>query len=217
MKKRAIVFLAGEFEKLPPNFEFRCDDLIIAADGGFKNLVDLQIKPDFLVGDFDSLDQSLLKIAKDWQVVIENWPEQKDLTDAEIALDLALKEGCQSLLFLGAWGGNRPDHSLGNLALLHRLLEINIDALIYADGFFLRLCGPGNYRILGKGIVSLIPLTSVVTNIKTEGLFYPLEQENLYIGASRGLSNQFLEEQAQISFETGLLLLIWQGLLPKDF
>ena len=56
--------------------------------------------------------------------------------------------------------------------------------------------------------ISLIPLTTVVENVTLKGLKYPLENRTLYIGDSLGISNEQLQEQAEIQLGKGILILI---------
>lgn len=214
MVKRALIFLAGSFDGLPSGFVFQSDDLLIAADGGYEHLKAWGKEPDILVGDFDSLPEGQVKKAQKAGIKIEEWPQDKDYTDGEIALNIAEKEGARKILFLGAWGGNRLDHTLGNLFLLRLANQKNLQGLIYSGGYFVRILNPGTYKIWGNknGFVSLIPLSLKVEEINTQGLIYSLTDSFLAAGYSKGLSNRFKESEAQISFKKGELLLVWQGI-----
>ncbi len=71
--------------------EITKNSIIIAADSGADCLWKYKIIPDYLIGDFDSIDKKALKFFKDKKVTIETFPVEKNLTDAEIALEKAIK------------------------------------------------------------------------------------------------------------------------------
>ena len=144
------------------------------------------------------------------------WPRDKDQTDGEIALREAVNYGCDHLIFLGGWGGKRLDHSLANLMLLELCQQLGVQAVLHHQGQNILRLLPGTYTIFGEinQTVSLVPLSKEVRGITTFGLIYPLTQESLFLGQTRGMSNQFSAKEAQIAFDFGQLWLIWHGNLP---
>ena len=121
--RRAAVFLNGEYPAGDDEFyarRFAAADLRIAADGGYAALRALGLRPEVLVGDFDSLSGEALAAAAAEGVEIVRLPVRKDETDAEAAVALALARGCAAIDLMGAFGG-ALDHELGNVAVLRRL------------------------------------------------------------------------------------------------
>ena len=188
---------------------------LIAADSGGQIALAWDLTPLILVGDMDSIDPtSLVTLRANPAIEIHQSQVEKDETDLELALYAALDHGFRDLTIVGGLGG-RLDHTLGNLYLLAaprlleagakvRLLSEHEEVYLLRGGESLTLAGqPGE-------LLSLVPLTLVASGIRTDGLYYPLRSEPLYLGPSRGISNQFVGEQATVSFEEGLLLVIHQ-------
>lgn len=182
--------------------------MVICADGGLRHTAPLGVKPDAVVGDLDSAPADLIQTAIRQGAEVHRYPPEKDQTDTELALDLAVKSGAAEVIMLGCLG-ERLDHSLGNLFLLPRLVNLGLRAflvnennqvVITKDRVAVSGC-PGHY-------LSLIPLTPEVSGIKTTGLKYPLNGETLKWGEARGISNQFLFGAAEISVGEGWLMVI---------
>jgi thiamine pyrophosphokinase len=184
--------------------------IVIAADGGTVHCQRLGIIPDVVIGDFDSLDEpELLAAQKDGAQLIRH-PARKDFTDLELALRYAVERGAQEILVLGALG-NRWDQSLANLLLpaADSLASVNITLLDWPQE--IRLVRPGrSLEIQGNpgDTVSLIPLGIQPLGITTQGLEYPLDNETLEFGGTRGISNVLLRETASVTLKEGLLLCV---------
>ena len=186
-------------------------DLVIAADSGAEWLDALGIRPDVLVGDMDSIDPGLLERLRNEGVTIERHPEDKDASDAELAVVRAVSDGAEDVVMVGALGGGRLDHELANLLLVadgrwrgHRLQ-------IVRGATTARAAHGGEKLHLAGAVGDLVTLVSVngdAWGVRTEGLRYPLAGESLGLGRSRGLSNQVDQPPASVSLERGTLLVI---------
>ncbi len=189
--------------------------LIICCDGGARNLVQTKIKPDIIIGDMDSLDAAQLANYKKEGINIVEYPAKKDFTDTELALDYALKLKPTAIYIWGALGG-RIDHTLANLYLLRKGKETGIKICLideYGEAFL-----PQGEVVFTDAVgcaVSLLTLSPKVEGITLSGFAYPLNNENLSMGETRGLSNYIKESPACINYLSGELLVIryWQ----KDF
>jgi len=190
-------------------------DTILAADGGARHCRKHNIRPDALIGDFDSLPPAILQEYESMGVTVHRYPADKDYTDLELALQLALKSRPNEIVILGGLGG-RWDQSIANLllpaspicadtrvTLIDQSQEVAV--LRSGDGITLR-ARPGD-------TVSLIPIGGDAQKVSTSGLRYPLQDETLHFGATRGISNEMLSTTAGISLGTGFLLcvLIYSG------
>jgi thiamine pyrophosphokinase len=135
-------------------------------------------------------------------------PREKDVTDLELALDLAMTRGATEIVMLGALGG-RFDQAMANAMLLVKPVRAHVAARIAGADFDAWIAWE-HVSIVGKigETVSLIPITERVEGIVTDGLRYPLRNETLYLGSPRGVSNELREERAQVSFKTGLVLVL---------
>ena len=207
---RTVIFAGGTVKSGKAIYEAIADaDLIIAADSGAATALRFGCTPSILVGDFDSLDTLTLQQLDERGIEIQRVPVEKDETDTELAIHVALERGATSITLLGALGGTRFDHSVANMLLL---LAVEKVPLWIVDGpsvcWLLR--GPGSVPIVGhKGdLLSLLPIVSDATGVNTSNLYYSLRDETLYLGKTRGTSNILTQVTAEVSLKKGILLLI---------
>ena len=185
-------------------------DLVVAADGGARHASALGRRIDRWVGDGDSIaPDDLDRLAADG-VRIDRAPVDKDETDAELALLAAIEADPPRITILGALGGTRLDHELGNVWLLAHPALDGRDVRLLGAGSRIRLAGPGRLDLPGRvgDLVSLLPFGGDVLGIATDGLRYPLRDEPLRIGPSRGLSNVRETPEAGINVGSGRLLVV---------
>jgi thiamine pyrophosphokinase len=207
---RAVVVANGRIDgPWPIRLERQqANDLVICADGGVDNALRLGLVPHVVLGDFDSAPGDALRRAEVLGAQMVRFPTHKDETDAELALRYAVSHGATDILFLGALGG-RIDHALANLFLLAAPEFAGVRVRIADAATTIELCRD-RCEIRGQAgdIVSLLPLTSDVAGVVTEGLEYPLRGETLRFGPARGVSNVMLGEVARVSVSDGLLTVI---------
>ncbi len=187
-------------------------DLLIAADGGAEHFRALDLWPHILVGDLDSITAPTLAALETAGVEIQRYDPRKDYTDLELALRLAQERGAAEVLVFGAVG-SRWDQTLASL-LLPAADDLRGMDVRLVDGYQeLRLLHGGE-RLELQGqpgdTVSLIPLSAAALGITTHGLEYPLTDEGLHLGSTRGVSNVLLEALATIGLRQGLLLCVIQ-------
>lgn len=190
------------------NKYFNMADLIICADGGAAHLIRIGKKPDILLGDFDSISAGDFKFLKELGVEILKYPVEKDMTDTELAVNLALDKGCTYIVIIGGIG-SRWDHSLSNIFLLKKLLDRGIAGIIVNERNEISVIK--DKIILYKeenAKISLLPLTEVVEGVTTKGLYYPLNNATIEMGSTWGISNEFISEIAEVSIKSGLMLVI---------
>jgi thiamine pyrophosphokinase len=180
-------------------------NLRIAADGGARNArLRLRLAPHVVIGDLDSLDDETRQWLEDNSAEFIRHPPAKAKTDLELALELAQARGADDITILGAFGG-RSDQFLANIFLLTRTSSLRL-----ADANSEIWIGDGDAIVEGKrgDIVSLIPLDAQVEGIVTEALEYPLRNETLERGSTRGISNVMLDERAAVHWSSGTLLIV---------
>jgi thiamine pyrophosphokinase len=184
-------------------------DLLIAVDGGADALARVDLTPDLLVGDLDSISMLGLADLERRGVELLRLQTAKDETDTEVALRLAIQRGATEITVFNALGGPRLDHLVGNLLLLTApwLAPARVTLV---DGLHAALLVDGDASVAGRpgDTVSLLPLSEVVQDVRTEGLLYPLRGEPLSQGATRGVSNEMTGGQARVTHGEGALLLI---------
>ena len=209
---RAVVFVNGDIADYGALSRWlRADDYRIAADGGARHLEALGLTPDVIVGDLDSIDPSLLARLRGQGAAVEKHPAAKDATDLELALERAVRDGAREILLFGAVGG-RLDQTLANLLILAQQNWTVPFAIVEGDQFARVLHGRQSVTLTGPtgGYVSAVALSEEVTGVTYQGLEYPLQNATLRLGSTRGVSNTLASSPAQISIESGILLVTQQ-------
>ena len=181
---------------------------VIAADNGLALAEPLGLTADLVVGDMDSVDPVLLAAAQAGGSAIERHQPNKDASDLELAMEAALQRGASHLVVVGGAGG-RIDHLLTNAALLGserfssaRVTWLVNEARVTVIRRRATLSGnPGD-------LVTLLALGTGAKGITTTGLAWPLDDQPLAAGSSRGLSNQMTEPTATVEVSHGTLIAI---------
>ncbi|MBH8598127.1 thiamine diphosphokinase [Thermoactinomyces sp. CICC 10522] len=185
---------------------------IITADAGAKKLVQAGITPHLAVGDFDTAGEEFADELMQSGIEVERLPAEKEETDLHYALTKALEHQTGGeVLILGALGGARLDHLLANVGLLEWLEARGTrGVLLHSSNRVRFFSGPGKIE-LRQGefpYISLIPVSREVTGIVTDGLKYPLKNETLYRGFTRGISNELASGSGWVSIRSGKCLLV---------
>ncbi|MCL2619858.1 MAG: thiamine diphosphokinase [Defluviitaleaceae bacterium] len=184
--------------------QLRDGDTVICADSGYDHAVKMGVKPQVLVGDFDSIG-CLDDVPSD--VVVRSHSPRKDFTDTEIAIEYAREQGFKRFLLVAVLG-SRVDHSLTNVLLLKRFLEWDCDAVIVDEHN--KIMVTGSVLCLDEpvgSLVSLVPLTDC-EGVVTDGLEYPLDGARLLVGEGLGVSNVVMRAGASVSVGKGVLLVV---------
>ncbi|NLI91378.1 MAG: thiamine diphosphokinase [Peptococcaceae bacterium] len=189
-------------------------DCLICADGGGNLAISSGKVPDILVGDLDSITPENLKICRENNTQIEEYPRKKNETDLELALKYAetvlQSHGKQEdEIHLYAGGGKRLDHLLGNIALLLHAAENNRRVKMIDQTFSAWVILPGKETICGipGQELSLIPL-SESAEVTSRGLYYELNRLCLRQDTARGISNVFRDNGAEIEVHHGKVFLV---------
>ncbi len=201
-----VVVAAGEGPSTLPALPR--DAVVIAADGGLDRSRALGLRADALVGDLDSVTDAALEQAKRDGVRVVRHPAEKDFTDLELAIDEALALQPARLVVVASAGG-RLDHLLAALLFLgvDTLAGVEVDAFV---GDALVHVVRGERVLTGRPgeLVTLVALHGSAAGVTTDGLEYPLRDETLAPGSSRGVSNVFSGPEARIAVSDGVLLAI---------
>jgi len=179
---------------------------VIAADGGIRYPLALGQIPDVLIGDLDSLPEGVEDKLPDWDLEIVRYPTAKEETDLELALLLARRRYPEAeLLIVGGFGG-RLDQTLGNIALLAHP-ELIGQPVTFIDEYEAARLITTDITIDGAvgDTVSLIPLAGPATVKETSGLRWPLQNETLTFGPTRGISNEMTSITATVQISEGIL------------
>jgi len=182
--------------------------VLICADGGGNCLHKYKIVPEYLLGDFDSIDKEVLEFFVDSNCIIETFPTEKDCTDSEICFEKAIQLKATSITMLG-FTGSRLDHFLGNLGLLKKSLSLGVKSIIRDDNNKIFIINEScTVKAEENKFVSLQAYSDVVVNLSLGGVKYPLMGYNLLKGDLRTISNEFTHNELIIKFDLGLLLVI---------
>ncbi len=205
----AVIFVGGTLQtsKTVEN-AIASADLILAADSGADIALHHGRVPAIIVGDFDSLKRSEHAFVQMGSQIIRAQVEKNE-TDTELAVQVALEHGATHITILGGIGGERFDHTMANILLLAGFETVLIRIIDGPTTCWL-LRGPGSTEIAGQpgDLLSLLPLTGEAVGVRTTGLYYPLYGETLYFGKPRGVSNVLTTQRATVTLESGLLLVI---------
>lgn len=219
--KRVVLFVGGdEFDLAPALDHIGGDDLVIAVDSGLHQIQDLGIHAHHVVGDMDSVGPRQLAQAEGDGAVIHVHHPDKDATDLELAVDLALEllrpevGAATPALHVVGGGGGRLDHLVGDLAILAtpRLAPLDVTArfgvarvAVARPGRTCSFAGhPGDH-------VSLLPFHGDAVGVTTEGLRWPLVAAHLAAGTSRALSNELVDTAGAVQVEQGTVVVVQPG------
>ena len=182
------------------------NDLIIAADGGYSTLKKLNIKPDLVVGDFDSLGEA----PKD-ETVIKH-PIKKDDTDTLLAVKIGLEKGYKTFVIYGAVGG-RLDHTVATIQTATFVAENGGIAYIYDGNHTVTTIKNSsiNFKANAKGYISIFALSGVAKGVTIKGLLYELNDAEITPSFPIGVSNEFISKESEISVKDGILTIIFEG------
>lgn len=208
---RAIIFANGEISEpftYPSNRQ--PEDILIAADGGYAHCQVFGLVPNVVIGDFDSLEPAQVPVLEASGVRIIRYPVRKDYTDLELAVQFTINLSPEEILVFGALG-KRWDQTLANLLLPAAFQSVDIPIRLMDGLQEIMLIRPGQtLKLKGQpgDTISLIPLGGDAYGVATQGLEWPLKEETLHFGATRGVSNVLMDEIGSVYLEDGLLLVV---------
>lgn len=188
------------------------EKFIIACDKGFGHCLDLDIRPDYCIGDFDSAGEKLYKLACDMGLSVTKLNPIKDDTDGEASVHLALEKGQGDIYILGGTG-SRLDHVAGNIALLSGANYLGRRIFLIDPTNKIYMLSPGSRLTILKSnqhgrYVSLFPHMGQVTGLCLKGFKYCLTDAVLTGFNTLTVSNEIVDDEAFISFDTGYLLVM---------
>lgn len=204
----ALVFAGGE----PLDARWR-DALpdgawVIAADSGLEHVHALGRHADVVVGDLDSVTPGDLQRARAAGSVVERHPADKDATDLELALHAAKRSGATHVTVVGA-GGGRLDHFLANVLLFASPEWETLDLHALIGGAHVAVVrGRTELHGAAGSLVSLLASAGPARGVTTTGLRWPLTDDELRPGSTRGVSNEMTGTLAAVSLSYGVLLAV---------
>ena len=205
---KAFVFVGGGIAAENIKLNKEEGDMVIAADSGLVNAKALCFEPDLLVGDFDSLGRENIPAG----VETVELPPEKDLTDTQVACEIAIGNGAKEIIFVGGLDG-RLDHTLSNMAILRFLYEKRIRAHITDGRNRVRYIKNTNEIIVRSSYkyLSVIADDEVAKGVDIEGCKYPLKNARLSREHQFAVSNEIVGNCALVSVKKGGLFIIESG------
>lgn len=199
------IVAAGDMEKVFPSPDK--DDYIIAADAGYLHLKKLEIDPDLLIGDFDSMPEVNLN----GKTI--RYPVQKDDTDTMLAIKAGLEKGYRHFKIFGGLGGKRLDHTIANIQSLAYLAAHSADGILIGDNENIAVISDSKISLSAQqsGTVSVFSMNEKAEGVSIKGLFYPLENAEISCSFPIGTSNKFIGKEVEISVRHGILAIVWTG------
>ncbi len=204
--RKGIAYIVGAGDFSPFGFRPGRNDLVIAADGGYDNLLRHRLRADILLGDLDSVSKTPDGIAR------LQFPAKKDLTDMALGIRLAQGRGYCRFYLYGALG-KRLDHTLANLQILAGLAEKGYQAKIISNKLIIHALSNGTLMLppIKKGsIISVFCWGDMAEGVSLSGLSYPLHNAVLSGTNPLGISNKGTGKPANISVKQGTLLVFQQ-------
>ena len=213
MSKKTVIVSGGMLEEdfVLPILKSEETEFVIGVDKGLEFLYKHEIKPDYIVGDFDSVSRELVDYYREeLNVPIREFNPVKDASDTESALRLCLGLNRKSILILGGTG-NRIDHLWANVQCLQIALQAGVDARIVDSHNQIRLLDSDITLKKSEAFgpyFSLFPLEMPVDELSIRGAKYPLQNHFLKPSDSLCVSNEFAEDEVTISFVYGKVILM---------
>jgi thiamine pyrophosphokinase len=225
--KQCLIIAGGDFDRkfassyISMKYHNAGPDCLIAADRGLQAVQELGLIPDIMLGDYDSVDKACLDMYAD-NPDIRNlqYPPEKNYTDSQLAVVAALEAGVTDICMMGVTG-TRMDHVQANIGLLKCCIDVGVQAELVDAHNRIRMV---KHSLLIQReeqfgtYVSLVPYSDCVDGITISGFRYPLENavfsKSAYknplddMGPSRGISNEIIADKAEITIQSGYLLVM---------
>ena len=200
MNKNCVIFGTGDYfgdESVPEN------SFVIAADGGIEVCSEMGIKPDLIIGDFDSLGH--IPEAEN-RIIL---PEIKDDTDMIAAVKEGLKQNCKVFYRYGGTGG-RVSHTLANIDTLEYIEKRGAIGYLHDKEEVLTVTSKGlNFYKDYKGYISIFAKGGDAL-ISESGFKYELDKKLITCDFPLGVSNEFTGKNSSLTVHSGTVLVVNQ-------
>lgn len=204
--KTALIITGGDFHELPDKIEY---DYVIACDSGAEYANRLNVKPNVILGDFDSYADDVTKLYGQAEVL--TFPVEKDDTDTMLAIKLAFERGYEHIIIVCALG-KRMDHTIANIQSLNYIASHGgMGEIISATEHIRTLSAKEGCVLVSKNnkkSVSLFSLTDRCEGLTIKGAKYNVDNVTLTNDFPLGHGNSVVGDSASISIKSGVLLII---------
>lgn len=193
--------MVGAGDCYQPILLLKEEDYVIAVDGGYDTLKKHGIKPDVVIGDFDSVESAVPE-----ENIIRLKPE-KDDTDMLYSVDYGAKLGYTIFYIYGGTGGGRISHTIANLQLLAHNPSLRCFLFDREEVVFLLENGRVDFTDKCRGYLSVLSVSDESRGVWEQGLKYELQNDTLSNRYPLGVSNEFIGKESWISVEQGILVI----------
>lgn len=200
--KRVILVASGQYFD---EYNWCDDDFIVAIDGGYDHLVNANIKPHLLVGDFDSISGD---IPDDVEVL--SLPQEKDDTDSFFAIKECIKRGYKDFELYG-FLGNQLSHTIANIQLFLFLKKQGINFKAFYQKQIFQVLHLETIDLTGQGFFSIFSLVDS-SFLSIKNCKYQVDNLKMTNDYPIGIDNEFIpNKKASITCHQGYLLLIYNN------
>ncbi len=207
---RAFIFSNGSYGKADFYLKRLSEErrYVIGVDGGANFLMRLNVIPDLIIGDMDSIKEDVSNHFQRLGVLFLKYPKNKDEVDTELALQWCVKKGYNVVSIFG-WLGTRVDHSIANLYLLkfgHKN-DVKITLEDAESEIFLvdkNICLDA---FVGQRW-SILPFGGIAKGVRLKGFEYEVDGRDMNMSHPYGVSNRAIKEHVEIDVREGILLVI---------
>ncbi len=201
---RAFIFAGGEIFAEYIEERVESGDLVISADSGYKNACLLCAHTNILIGDFDSLSE----IPDDVDEIVR-LPREKDVTDTQYAVEVAIERGADEIIIVGSTAG-RFDHALSMMYILEKYYEKHIPMYIVNGQNRVRYIKNSGFIVVRSQYkyFSLIAADEKVKGVSIEGAKYPLINKTLLRNHQFAVSNEITKNAALINVKKGGIYIV---------
>ncbi len=202
--KKVVAYLQGTYSKKDLSFykSLARGRTTIAVDGGYRFFRAAGLIPDFLIGDFDSVPRLPRDIAE--MTTVMEFPPEKDMTDAHLAVDFCLREGATEIDIVMPGFGD-IDHALGSILLLG-LGQLKSSR---SGGPKIRVVNPAyeirlvadvstTFRGCQGDRLSVLPLSASI-RLSLTGTAFNVKNVRIRIGETRGLRNEITAARSTVT------------------
>lgn len=201
--KTCYIFSAVEMKNNFPKPDK--DDLIIAADAGYLNVQKAGLRPDVIIGDFDSSKKP------NTDTPIETFPILKDDTDTMLAIKYGFNSGYKRFAIYGGLGGERTDHTIANIQSLAYIVDHGGEGILVGENETFALIKNSSIKLRSeKGkTLSVFAYGGIAEGISIKGAVYETDNLTLTPFFSLGVSNKFKESTVTVGVKNGCVLIKW--------
>lgn len=201
--KTCYIFSAVEMKNNFPKPDK--DDLIIAADAGYLNVQKAGLRPDVIIGDFDSSEKPST------DTPIETFPILKDDTDTMLAIKYGFNSGYKRFAIYGGLGGERTDHTIANIQSLAYIADYGGEGFLVGENETFTLIKNSSITLHSeKGkTLSVFAYGGIAEGITIKGAVYETDNLTLTPFFPLGVSNKLKENTATVGVKSGCVLIKW--------